>query len=192
MPPLTVFPIEGVPEIRAGDVLAELLVVAAQGQDMPFAPGDCVVVTQEGGSKAEGRGGAPWWTSGAGQTPTAGSSRSPRSHSPTRSPAPPSSSREGGAGAGGGRPRPRRGVVPGGVGAGARPPAGGGPVPLMAGGVPAFIEARRAIRAFLSDPLPPAELHPPLEGGGPPPGPPPFRPRRRGGGAPAPPQEGDG
>src|SRR5438093_4862482 len=55
MPPLTVFPIEGVPEIRAGDVLAELLVVAAQEQDMPFAPDDCVVVTQKVVSKAEGR-----------------------------------------------------------------------------------------------------------------------------------------
>src|SRR5205809_4899192 len=55
MRPPTVFPIEGVPEIRAGDVLAELLVVAAQEQDMPFAPDDCVVVTQKVVSKAEGR-----------------------------------------------------------------------------------------------------------------------------------------
>src|SRR2546423_251467 len=45
MPPLTVFPIEGVPEVRAGDVLAELLVAAAQEQGTPFEPADCVVVT---------------------------------------------------------------------------------------------------------------------------------------------------
>src|SRR5947209_7176128 len=55
MPPLTVFPIEGVPEVRAGDVLAELLVAAAQEQGTPFEPADCVVVTQKVVSKAEGR-----------------------------------------------------------------------------------------------------------------------------------------
>src|SRR2546423_5547614 len=55
MPPLTVFPIEGVPEVRAGDVLAELLVAAAQEQGTPFEPDDCVVVTQKVVSKAEGR-----------------------------------------------------------------------------------------------------------------------------------------
>jgi len=55
MPPLTIFPIEGVPEVRAGDVLAELLVAAAREQDTPFEPGDCVVVTQKVVSKAEGR-----------------------------------------------------------------------------------------------------------------------------------------
>src|SRR5260370_2612572 len=55
MPPLTIFPIEGVPEVRAGDVLAELLVAAAQEQDTPLEPGDCVVVTQKVVSKAEGR-----------------------------------------------------------------------------------------------------------------------------------------
>jgi coenzyme F420-0:L-glutamate ligase/coenzyme F420-1:gamma-L-glutamate ligase len=55
MPPLTVFPIEGVPEVRAGDVLAELLVAAAQEQGMPFEADDCVVVTQKVVSKAEGR-----------------------------------------------------------------------------------------------------------------------------------------
>src|SRR6266516_3739321 len=55
MPPLTVFPIEGVPEVREGDVLAELLVAAAQEQGTPFEPDDCVVVTQKVVSKAEGR-----------------------------------------------------------------------------------------------------------------------------------------
>src|SRR5438034_1126424 len=55
MPPLTIFPIERVPEVRAGDVLAELLVAAARAQDTPFEAGDCVVVTQKVVSKAEGR-----------------------------------------------------------------------------------------------------------------------------------------
>src|SRR6266567_2363710 len=40
MPPLTIFPIEGVPEVRAGDVLAELLVAAAQEQDTPLDASD--------------------------------------------------------------------------------------------------------------------------------------------------------
>jgi coenzyme F420-0:L-glutamate ligase/coenzyme F420-1:gamma-L-glutamate ligase len=55
MPALTVFPVEGVPEVRPGDVLAELLVAAARAQDAPFEPRDCVVVTQKVVSKAEGR-----------------------------------------------------------------------------------------------------------------------------------------
>src|ERR687897_3301203 len=55
MPPLTVFPLEGVPEVEPGDVLAELLVAAAQAQGTPFEPLDCLVVTQKVVSKAEGR-----------------------------------------------------------------------------------------------------------------------------------------
>ena len=55
MPALTIFPIERVPEVRAGDVLAELLVAAAEAQDTPFEARDCVVVTQKVVSKAEGR-----------------------------------------------------------------------------------------------------------------------------------------
>src|SRR5919106_3650615 len=55
MPALTVFPIEGVPEVGRGDVLAELHVAAARAQDTPFEPRDCVVVTQKVVSKAEGR-----------------------------------------------------------------------------------------------------------------------------------------
>src|SRR5215510_3423019 len=55
MPGLTVFPVEGVPEVRPGDVLAELLVAAAQEQGTPFEPRDCVVITQKVVSKAEGR-----------------------------------------------------------------------------------------------------------------------------------------
>jgi coenzyme F420-0:L-glutamate ligase/coenzyme F420-1:gamma-L-glutamate ligase len=55
MPALTVFPIEGVPEIRPGDVLAEHLVAAAVAQGTPLEPRDCLVVTQKVVSKAEGR-----------------------------------------------------------------------------------------------------------------------------------------
>ena len=55
MAPLHVFPIEGVPEVEPGDVLAELLVAAAGEQGTPFEPRDCVVVTQKIVSKAEGR-----------------------------------------------------------------------------------------------------------------------------------------
>src|SRR5436190_16841455 len=55
MPPLTIFPIERVPEVRTGDVIAELLVAAAREQGTPLEPGDCVVVTQKVVSKAEGR-----------------------------------------------------------------------------------------------------------------------------------------
>src|SRR2546423_15021963 len=55
MPALTVFPIDGIPEVRRGDVLAELLVSAANAQDTPLVDRDCVVVTQKIVSKAEGR-----------------------------------------------------------------------------------------------------------------------------------------
>ena len=55
MPSLTVFPVEGVPEVGPGDVLAELLVAAVREQGTPFEPRDCVVVTQKVVSKAEGR-----------------------------------------------------------------------------------------------------------------------------------------
>jgi coenzyme F420-0:L-glutamate ligase/coenzyme F420-1:gamma-L-glutamate ligase len=55
MPALTIFPIEGVPEVRRGDALAELLVSAARAQETPLEDRDCVVVTQKIVSKAEGR-----------------------------------------------------------------------------------------------------------------------------------------
>ncbi|HYV59207.1 MAG TPA: coenzyme F420-0:L-glutamate ligase [Acidimicrobiia bacterium] len=55
MPSLTVFPVEGVPEVERGDILAELLVTAARSQRTPFEPRDCLVVTQKVVSKAEGR-----------------------------------------------------------------------------------------------------------------------------------------
>jgi len=52
---LTIVPIAGVPEIRPGDELAELLADAASAQETPLVDGDCVVVTQKIVSKAEGR-----------------------------------------------------------------------------------------------------------------------------------------
>ena len=52
---LTIVPIAGVPEIRPGDELAEMLADAASAQDTPLVDGDCVVVTQKIVSKAEGR-----------------------------------------------------------------------------------------------------------------------------------------
>jgi coenzyme F420-0:L-glutamate ligase/coenzyme F420-1:gamma-L-glutamate ligase len=55
MPALTIFPVEGVPEVAPGDVLAELLVSAAGEHGTPFEPRDCLVVTQKVVSKAEGR-----------------------------------------------------------------------------------------------------------------------------------------
>ena len=52
---LTILPIAGVPEVRPGDELAEMLADAASAQDTPLVDGDCVVVTQKIVSKAEGR-----------------------------------------------------------------------------------------------------------------------------------------
>jgi coenzyme F420-0:L-glutamate ligase / coenzyme F420-1:gamma-L-glutamate ligase len=52
---LTVIPIAGVPEVRAGDELATLIADAAAAQGTPLADRDCVVVTQKVVSKAEGR-----------------------------------------------------------------------------------------------------------------------------------------
>ena len=43
------------PEVRAGDVVGELIAGAAQAQGTPVAPGDVLVVTQKIVSKAEGR-----------------------------------------------------------------------------------------------------------------------------------------
>ncbi|MDQ6910034.1 MAG: coenzyme F420-0:L-glutamate ligase, partial [Actinomycetota bacterium] len=47
---IEILPVEGLPEVRAGDVLAELIDEAAD-----LAEGDVVVVTQKIVSKAEGR-----------------------------------------------------------------------------------------------------------------------------------------
>jgi coenzyme F420-0:L-glutamate ligase/coenzyme F420-1:gamma-L-glutamate ligase len=52
--PLQVLPVEGMPEVRPGDVLAELVVTAA-GDRPGLQDGDVVVVTQKVVSKAEGR-----------------------------------------------------------------------------------------------------------------------------------------
>ncbi|HEY7137754.1 MAG TPA: coenzyme F420-0:L-glutamate ligase [Acidimicrobiia bacterium] len=55
MTPLTLIPVEGIPEVRPGDALATLIADAAQAQDTPLCDGDCVVVTQKVVSKAEDR-----------------------------------------------------------------------------------------------------------------------------------------
>ncbi|HUF83282.1 MAG TPA: coenzyme F420-0:L-glutamate ligase [Acidimicrobiia bacterium] len=55
MPELRVIPIEGIPEIRPGDVIAELVLAAAREQGTPLIDADCLVVTQKIVSKAEGR-----------------------------------------------------------------------------------------------------------------------------------------
>ena len=56
MPPeLRIIGILGMPEVKPGDDLAELLMDAAQRQDTPIEAGDVVVVTQKVVSKAEDR-----------------------------------------------------------------------------------------------------------------------------------------
>jgi coenzyme F420-0:L-glutamate ligase/coenzyme F420-1:gamma-L-glutamate ligase len=52
---LSIIPVAGLPEIRAGDEIAVHLADAARAQGTPLADGDCVVVTQKIVSKAEGR-----------------------------------------------------------------------------------------------------------------------------------------
>ncbi len=52
---LTIIPVAGIPEIRPGDPLGELITTAAAAQDTPLADGDCIVVTQKIVSKAENR-----------------------------------------------------------------------------------------------------------------------------------------
>jgi coenzyme F420-0:L-glutamate ligase / coenzyme F420-1:gamma-L-glutamate ligase len=52
---LAVLPIEGMPEVEPGDVIAELLTAAAREQGTALRDGDCLVVTQKIVSKAEGR-----------------------------------------------------------------------------------------------------------------------------------------
>jgi coenzyme F420-0:L-glutamate ligase/coenzyme F420-1:gamma-L-glutamate ligase len=53
--PLTIIPVAGMPEVREGDVIAQLVLDAAGAQGTPCADGDCLVVTQKIVSKAEGR-----------------------------------------------------------------------------------------------------------------------------------------
>jgi len=52
---LTITGIEGIPEIRPGDTVGELLAAAAAAQGLPLETADCLVVTQKVVSKAEGR-----------------------------------------------------------------------------------------------------------------------------------------
>jgi coenzyme F420-0:L-glutamate ligase / coenzyme F420-1:gamma-L-glutamate ligase len=52
---LSILPIVGVPEIRPGDELAEILADAAAAQETPLEANDCLVITQKIVSKAEGR-----------------------------------------------------------------------------------------------------------------------------------------
>jgi coenzyme F420-0:L-glutamate ligase/coenzyme F420-1:gamma-L-glutamate ligase len=52
---LRIIPVNGVPEVRAGDVLATLIADAAAAQATPLVDGDCLVVTQKVVSKAEDR-----------------------------------------------------------------------------------------------------------------------------------------
>ena len=47
--------IEGIPEVRPGDAVADLVLAAAAGQRTPFVAGDVLVVGQKIVSKAEGR-----------------------------------------------------------------------------------------------------------------------------------------
>jgi len=54
-PELSLIGLTGLPEIRAGDDLAALLVQAARSLGLAFQPGDVLVVTQKIVSKAEGR-----------------------------------------------------------------------------------------------------------------------------------------
>lgn len=52
---LEIFPVEGIPEVESGDVLAEVIVEAIGRSGPALADGDVVVVTQKVVSKAEGR-----------------------------------------------------------------------------------------------------------------------------------------
>jgi coenzyme F420-0:L-glutamate ligase/coenzyme F420-1:gamma-L-glutamate ligase len=53
--PLTLFPLETIPEVRPGDDLAGFVADAAAREHKPLADGDVVVVTQKVVSKAEGK-----------------------------------------------------------------------------------------------------------------------------------------
>lgn len=55
MEPLSVIPLLGIPEVREGDDLGELIARAAWTAGTPLHDGDCLVVTQKVVSKAEGR-----------------------------------------------------------------------------------------------------------------------------------------
>ncbi|MFM7270806.1 MAG: coenzyme F420-0:L-glutamate ligase [Actinomycetes bacterium] len=55
MEPLVILPLIGIPEVREGDDLGELIARAAWTAGTPLQDGDCLVVTQKVVSKAEGR-----------------------------------------------------------------------------------------------------------------------------------------
>ena len=55
MNPIQLIPLQGVPEVTPGLVLAAAFAAAAAGQGTPLQNGDCLVVTQKVVSKAEGR-----------------------------------------------------------------------------------------------------------------------------------------
>jgi coenzyme F420-0:L-glutamate ligase/coenzyme F420-1:gamma-L-glutamate ligase len=52
---ITLVSVHGIPEVREGDILADLVADAARAQGTPVVTGDCLVVTQKVVSKAEGR-----------------------------------------------------------------------------------------------------------------------------------------
>ena len=52
---IELIPLEGIPEVRAGDDLAALIAAAAESTGIGRQPGDVLVVTQKVVSKAEGR-----------------------------------------------------------------------------------------------------------------------------------------
>jgi coenzyme F420-0:L-glutamate ligase/coenzyme F420-1:gamma-L-glutamate ligase len=52
---LAILPLAGIPEVRPGDVIADIVVDAALAADDPLQAGDCLVVTQKIVSKAEDR-----------------------------------------------------------------------------------------------------------------------------------------
>lgn len=52
---LEIFPVEHIPEVQAGDILAEVIVEAVRRGGLALADGDVVVVTQKVVSKAEDR-----------------------------------------------------------------------------------------------------------------------------------------
>lgn len=53
--PVTLIPIPGIPEVRPGDELADLIAHAAQAAGTPLEHQDCLVVTQKVVSKVENR-----------------------------------------------------------------------------------------------------------------------------------------
>ena len=55
VPAVQVIGLTGIPEIEAGDQLADIIVAAAKRQGTPLDTGDILVVTQKVVSKAEGR-----------------------------------------------------------------------------------------------------------------------------------------